>query len=55
VVDLAAVAEHKSVLMIETKRASIGQAMTQILLAMKDERDDNTGGVINSFITAGDD
>ena len=34
-----AIAEHKSVLIIETKRASMGQEMTQIFLAVKDVRD----------------
>lgn len=36
--------EHKSVLITEAKRASMGQAMTQIVLVMKDGRDNNTGG-----------
>lgn len=39
-----AIAEHKSVLIIEAKRASMGQAMTQIVLAMKDGRNNNTRG-----------
>ncbi|RPA98364.1 hypothetical protein L873DRAFT_1687562 [Choiromyces venosus 120613-1] len=55
VVDRVAIAEHKSVLIIEAKRSSMGQAMTQILLAMKDARDNNAGGVIYGFVTIGED
>ena len=55
VVDQVAITEEKSVLIIEAKRASIGQAITQILLAMKDARDTNSGGIIYGFVTTGED
>lgn len=46
-----AIAEHKSMLIIKAKRASMEQAMTQVLLEMKDARDSNAGGLVK----AGDD
>jgi len=55
VFDEVAINEEKSVLMIEAKQASIRQAMTQILLAMRDATDNNSGGIIYGFITTGDD
>jgi len=55
VADRVTITEEKSVLIIEAKRSSIGQAMTQILLAMKDARDNNAGGIIYGFVTTGDD
>lgn len=55
VVDRVAITEERSVLIIEAKRQSMGQAMTQILLAIRDARENNLGGIIYGFVTTGDD
>ncbi|KAH8148459.1 uncharacterized protein LAJ45_07562 [Morchella importuna] len=42
-VDLVSVTEEKFIFIVEAKRSSLGQAMKQCLLAMKDMRDNNGG------------
>lgn len=54
VMDLISVEEEMYVLIIEAKRNSLGQAMKQCLLAMKDTRDINGGGEVYGFITTGE-
>ena len=39
------------VLIIEAKKTSVGQAMKQIFLAMKDANDNNKGSVVYGFVT----
>ncbi|KAF8427841.1 hypothetical protein EV426DRAFT_699917 [Tirmania nivea] len=46
--------EERNILIIEAKRESLGAVMGQCLLAMKDLRDGNKGGVIYGFVTTGD-
>ncbi|KAF8532805.1 hypothetical protein BDD12DRAFT_809643 [Trichophaea hybrida] len=55
VVDLISVEDEKFILIVEAKRSSLGQAMKQCLLAMKDMRDNN-GGVdeVYGFVTTGE-
>jgi len=53
VVDQIAVSEEKFVLVIEAKRTSIGQAIKQLLLSLKDLWDNNGGGVVYGFVTTG--
>ena len=52
--DLISVKESNYVFIIEAKASSLGQAMEQCLLSMKDARDDNGGGVLYGFITTGE-
>ena len=54
VMDLVSVTDEKFVIIIEAKRASLGQGMKQCLLATKDGWDNNGGGVIYGFVTTGD-
>jgi len=51
VVDEIAVSEEKCLLIIEAKRSSVSQATKQLMLAMKDARDQ--GGIIYGFVTTG--
>lgn len=44
IMDLISVKESNYVLIIEAKKASLGDAMKQCLLSMKDARDNNGGG-----------
>ena len=53
VVDLISVAEEKSVLLIEAKRSSLGEALKQCLLSLKDLGDNNGGGEVYGFTTTG--
>ncbi|RPB26528.1 hypothetical protein L211DRAFT_770070, partial [Terfezia boudieri ATCC MYA-4762] len=53
-VDLVSVAEERFVLIVEAKRSSLGQAMKQCLLAMKDMRDNNGEGEVYGFVTTGE-
>ena len=53
VVDEIALAEDKAVLVIEAKRTSTGQAMKQIMLSLKDARDNNQAGTVYGFVTTG--
>ncbi|CCX04283.1 Protein of unknown function [Pyronema omphalodes CBS 100304] len=52
--DLISVMERNFVLVIEAKWSSLGQAMEQCLLAMKDMRDNNGGGEVYGFVTTED-
>jgi len=45
-VDLVSVTEEKFVPIVEAKRSSLGEAMKQCLLAMKDMRKNNGGGTV---------
>ena len=51
VVDEIAVSEEKCLLIIEAKRSSMLQATKQLVLAMKDARGGNQGGIIYGFVT----
>jgi len=53
--DVISVTEENFVFVIEGKRSSLGQAMKQCLLSMKDMRDNNKTGEVYGFITTGDD
>jgi len=53
VIDRIAIGSDRFVLIIEAKRASTGQAMKQIVLSLKDARD-NTGGVIHGLEHSGE-
>ena len=54
VVDEISVTEDKTVFIIEAKDEFVGQAMRQILLAMKDARGNGGGGVVYGFVTTGE-
>ena len=54
VVDSIAMLEQKYILIIEAKRVSLGAAMGQCLMAMKDMVGSNYGGVLYGFVTTGD-
>ena len=54
VVDLISVTEERYVLVVEGKRSSVGKAMKQCLLAMKDMRDNNGDGKVYGFVTTGE-
>ncbi|KAF8533390.1 hypothetical protein BDD12DRAFT_865649, partial [Trichophaea hybrida] len=41
------------ILIVEAKRSSIGQAIKQCLLSMKDMRDNNDAGEVYGFVTTG--
>ncbi|KAF8544769.1 hypothetical protein BDD12DRAFT_814675 [Trichophaea hybrida] len=47
--------ENHFIVVIEVKRSSIGEAMKQCLLAMKDMRNNNKEGKVYGLITTGDD
>lgn len=51
--DLISVKERNYVLTIEAKRSSLGEAMKQCFLTMKDARDSN-GGNVYGFVTIGE-
>lgn len=51
VMDRISVGEEKLVVVMKAKRSSIGEAMKQCLLAMKDARDNNGGGEVYGFVT----
>ena len=53
-VDLVSVTEEKFVLVVEAERTSLGQAMKQCLLAMKDMGDNNGGDKVYGFVTTGE-
>lgn len=54
VVDGIEIMEEKYIFVIEAKRDSLGKAMGQCLLAMKDMGDSNHGGIVYGFVTTGD-
>ncbi|KAI5839542.1 hypothetical protein DFP73DRAFT_208344 [Morchella snyderi] len=53
-VDRVSVEAERYILIIEAKKASLGEAMKQCLLALKDAKDNNGGGVVFGFITTGE-
>ncbi|KAI5810207.1 hypothetical protein DFH27DRAFT_538553 [Peziza echinospora] len=53
VLDLVTVSEDKFVLIIEARRSSVGLAMKQILLSMKDAWDNNMRGDVYGLVTTG--
>ncbi|KAF8436390.1 hypothetical protein BGX38DRAFT_1274512 [Terfezia claveryi] len=53
IVDFIQVRSEDFILVVESKRASLGQAMRQCFLAMKDMRDNNGGGEVSGFVTTG--
>lgn len=52
--DMIEVTGQSFIFVIEAKRSSLGEAMKQCLLAMKDIQDNNGGGDVYGFITTGD-
>jgi len=54
IIDKIDVGEKKFVLIIETKRTSLHEGMKQILLSLKDARDNNGGGTVYGFVTTGE-
>jgi len=54
VMDLISVEEEKYVLIVEAKRSSLGKAIRQCALAMKDMRDYNGEGKVYGFVTTGE-
>lgn len=54
VMDLISVTEERFVLVIEAKTSSLGEAMKQCLLAMRDAWDNNGAGVMYGFVTTGE-
>ena len=55
VMDFISVEAERFIFIVEAKRSSVGQAMKQCLLAMKDAWDNNGGGTVYGFVTTGDD
>ncbi|KAF8435259.1 hypothetical protein BGX38DRAFT_1145658 [Terfezia claveryi] len=53
IVDLIQVRREDFILIVEAKRSSLGQAMKQCLLAMKDMCDNNDVGEVFGFVTTG--
>ncbi|RPA89458.1 hypothetical protein L873DRAFT_1721774, partial [Choiromyces venosus 120613-1] len=53
-VDKISVMERSFVLIIESKRSSLGDAIKQCLLAMNDMWGNNSGGKVYGFITTGE-
>lgn len=53
--DIIAIKERDFVFIVEAKRSSIGEAMKQCLLAMRDMNGRNGGGAVFGFVTTGDD
>ncbi|KAF8538492.1 hypothetical protein BDD12DRAFT_842333 [Trichophaea hybrida] len=54
VLDLISVKDERFIFIVEAKRSSLGQAMKQCLLAMKDMRDSNGHGKVYGFVTTGE-
>ncbi|KAI5850365.1 hypothetical protein DFP73DRAFT_229896 [Morchella snyderi] len=54
VIDRISVGKERVVLVIEAKRSSVGDAMKQCLLSMKDARDNNKAGEVYGFVTTGE-
>ena len=55
VVDAISVNEDKYVLVVESKRSSLGVAIKQCLLSLKDMQDSNGGGAVYGVVTTGED
>ncbi|KAF8434040.1 hypothetical protein BGX38DRAFT_1221080 [Terfezia claveryi] len=53
--DVITIKERNFVFIVEAKRSSIGEAMKQCLLAMRDMKGRNGGGVVFGFVTTGED
>jgi hypothetical protein len=53
VMNMISVLEEKFVLVVEAKKSSIGEAMKQCLLSLKDMRDGNGGGTVYGFTITG--
>ncbi|KAF8534478.1 hypothetical protein BDD12DRAFT_860159 [Trichophaea hybrida] len=54
VIDQISLAEERYIFVVEAKRSSLGAAMGQCLVSMKDMGDNNGGGVVYSFVTTGE-
>ena len=54
VVDMISVSQENFIFVVESKRSSVGKAMRQCLLAMKDMRDNNGDGKVYGFVTTGE-
>ena len=54
VMDRISAEEQTFVLIMEAKKSYTGEAMKQCLLGMKDARDNNGGGIVYGFVTAGE-
>lgn len=54
VIDKIEITGKRYILIIEAKKESLGAAIGQCLLAMKDMGDRNQGGVVYGFVTTGD-
>ena len=54
VIDRVSVSEGRFVMVVGGKRSSIGQAMKQCLLSLKDMGDNNGGGEVYGFVTTGE-
>ncbi|KAG0125362.1 pyridoxal phosphate-dependent transferase [Tuber indicum] len=55
VMDYISVEQEKYVLVVEAKRASLGEAIKQCFLSLKDMRDFNCGGTVYGFVTNSED
>jgi len=53
-VDWISVTDEQFIFVVEGKGGSVGKAMRQCLLAMKDMRDNNAGGKVYGFVTTGE-
>jgi len=54
VVDMISLMKEKFIFAIEAKSSSLGMAMKQCLLAVRDMRDRNAGGNVYGFVTTGE-
>jgi len=54
VIDWVSVSEEEFVMVVEGKRSSIGQAMKQCLLSLKDVGGNNGGSEVYGFVTTGE-
>ncbi|KAG0637269.1 hypothetical protein HOY80DRAFT_1002797 [Tuber brumale] len=54
VIDYISYNQMKYVLVVEAKKASLGEAIKQCFLSLKDMRDYNDSGIFYGFITQGD-
>ena len=53
-IDRVSVEEQYYVIVIETKRSSLGEAFKQCLLSMRDMRDGNGTGKVYGFVATGE-
>ena len=54
VVEEVSLTKDMALFIVEAKRSSVGAAMKQVSLTMKDARDNNGGGVVYGFSTTGE-